>query len=270
MKLTIAGQGEELPLFKLEKELEVLARLGLTNNQARIYFALVNSMDLTASQLSEVSGVGREEIYKIMPKLQNLGLIQTSVTKPAKFSAVPPQKGVEILLEIRQKEAEALQDKAKDFCSFTTTAEKGNVPDEPKLTLISGKERLVQLSTELLEAVQRTLGIVATSVKLRGWLTTHGNSIKRLLERGISTRFIVEITEEEQRRDFAELFLEYSNFRLKVTETKIPSCIGLYDDREITIIAMPRTMAYGSMVYWSNNPAIIGLGRAYFEALWIA
>jgi HTH-type transcriptional regulator, sugar sensing transcriptional regulator len=256
-------------LLFLEKGIEVLSRLGLTKNQARVYLSLVNSYDLTASQIAQQSGIGREEIYRITPKLQKIGLIQASISVPTRFSAVPFENAIEILMEIRENETKEIQDKTRVFCKFVTKLNHPSLPLLPQFNVISGRERLIRLSTELLGSVQNTLCITSTRVKLVAWLNTHEKLLKNLLAKGISINFIVEVVKDDNGNNFGEeQLLSYPNFTLKITNTESPVCLGLFDNRAITIVVLPKTAAYGSPVYWSNNPAIIEMGQAYFENLW--
>jgi sugar-specific transcriptional regulator TrmB len=59
-----------------DEEVQTLTCLGLTLCQARVYLALARSGMSTAKTISKVSKVTREDIYRIMPTLQKLGLVE--------------------------------------------------------------------------------------------------------------------------------------------------------------------------------------------------
>jgi sugar-specific transcriptional regulator TrmB len=58
--------------------LESLKILGLTNDQAKIYQALISVPLLPARMVAQKSGVGRELTYVVLGQLENLGLVERS------------------------------------------------------------------------------------------------------------------------------------------------------------------------------------------------
>ena len=100
-------------------------------------------------------------------------------------------------------------------------------------------------------------------------MQTHEKTLKQILDKKIPVRFIIEPQPEEKHlltQIFSDL-AEKNNFQYKTTK-QIPTCLGLYDDKEVTIIAATKTSTYEGPVYWSNNLSLITVGRAYFETLW--
>lgn len=256
--------------LELEDQVKILTQLGLTPNQAKMYLTLAKTEKSTASQIAQNSQIGREEIYRIMPKLQQLGLIESSMEKPAHFTAVTEKTAIKILLERREKENCEIQNKTNDFLA-TLMQRKQPRPTETenKLTLVSGKEHLKQLSTDILNRVNNSLDVVCTYPKLCGWMQTHEKALKKILENKIPARFIIEEPIEGENcvaKTLAD-FAENGNFQFKTTK-QIPTCLGIYDDKEVTIIAATKTPTYEGPVYWSNNLSLITIGKAYFETLW--
>jgi len=68
---------------------------------------------MTASQVATKSGIGREETYRAMSKLQELGLIDKTLATPTKFSATPTKLAIEILLERKEKSTRELKAKTE-------------------------------------------------------------------------------------------------------------------------------------------------------------
>jgi len=72
-------------LFSLEEAAKELASFGLTGNQARAYVALVKLRVASVSKIAQLSRIRREEIYRMMPKLERLGLVEKILGKPVKI-----------------------------------------------------------------------------------------------------------------------------------------------------------------------------------------
>jgi len=71
------------------EDVRILTDLGLTGRQARVYLALLKTGGGKAKAVADVSLVNRQEIYRIIDDLQQLGLVQRKVTTPTTFTATP-------------------------------------------------------------------------------------------------------------------------------------------------------------------------------------
>jgi len=68
--------------------IDTLIELGLTLNQARIYVALLHSeKPVTAKEISKITDITRQDVYRILPNLQKTGLLEKTITAPAMFKA---------------------------------------------------------------------------------------------------------------------------------------------------------------------------------------
>ena len=60
-----------------EDDLEVFLNLGLTQNQAKVYLALLKlGMESNASSLFQISGVSRQDVYRVLLELEKLGIVE--------------------------------------------------------------------------------------------------------------------------------------------------------------------------------------------------
>lgn len=79
-----------------EDRIEFLEKLGLTVVQAKIYIANIDTGPATAKQISKVAKVAREDVYRVMPSLQTLGLTKNeSLNQP--YLKQYPQKMPQII-----------------------------------------------------------------------------------------------------------------------------------------------------------------------------
>jgi sugar-specific transcriptional regulator TrmB len=54
----------------ISRIIEMLTQLGLTLNEAKVFFAILRNGTATAKAASKSSGVAREVVYRIIPQLQ--------------------------------------------------------------------------------------------------------------------------------------------------------------------------------------------------------
>lgn len=86
------------------KYIESLTKLGLTQDQAKIYEVLVSATVLPARLISRNSGVSRELCYVVLGQLEELGLVEkSSQGKVSLFKALHPRNIKRILEEKKEK-----------------------------------------------------------------------------------------------------------------------------------------------------------------------
>lgn len=82
-------------LLSYYERLKVLNEFGLTDNQAKVYLALLSFDTALANQIPSVSQVPRTKIYEIMRQLHEKGLVQIIPETPLRYKAVPFEKYLE-------------------------------------------------------------------------------------------------------------------------------------------------------------------------------
>ena len=70
-----------------DENTELLLGLGLTLNQAKVYLAILKLEKTTVGQVANFSKVRREDVYRILPSLEKMGLIERLLGKPTEIRA---------------------------------------------------------------------------------------------------------------------------------------------------------------------------------------
>ena len=92
-----------------DENTDLLLGLGLTLNQAKVYLAILKLEKGTVNQITKYSKVRREDVYRILPYLEQMGLIEKLMGKPAVIKATPISDALSFLL------AEEKSNFGKDF-----------------------------------------------------------------------------------------------------------------------------------------------------------
>ena len=78
-----------------DKTRKALEKIGLTSYEIRTFSALLKSGELTASDLSQKSGVPYSKIYEVLGTLEEKGWIGSDDSRPTKYFAKSPSTGLE-------------------------------------------------------------------------------------------------------------------------------------------------------------------------------
>ena len=92
---------------------ETLKELGLTYTQAKVYIAAAKREQANAKDLCKDTGVPKQELYRILSELANIGLVEKQIGSPTQFNSIPFLNGVSTLIANKRNEIDELATKAK-------------------------------------------------------------------------------------------------------------------------------------------------------------
>ncbi len=99
---------------------QALMHLGLTNSQAKVYLALLRlGADNKGTTIAKFADVPRQDVYRLLDELQQIGIVQKTFARPATFRNVPPEETASILLERRMSDFSLLKKEADMFVRNT-------------------------------------------------------------------------------------------------------------------------------------------------------
>ena len=78
-----------------DKTRKALEKIGLTSYEIRTFSSLLKAEGLTASDLSQKSGVPYSKIYEVLGTLEDKGWIGSDDSRPTKYFAKSPATGLE-------------------------------------------------------------------------------------------------------------------------------------------------------------------------------
>lgn len=107
---------------------KTLVSLGFNEKDAQVYVFLAEEGPHKVRELTEVLGLGSQQLYNILRKLQKKGIVNASSDIPACFSAVLFEKVLDLSIEARIDQQKALQASKEKLISTwrSLTEKKGN------------------------------------------------------------------------------------------------------------------------------------------------
>jgi sugar-specific transcriptional regulator TrmB len=251
---------------------ETLIHLGLNCSQAKIYLALAENGLSTAKEISKISGINRQEIYRIMPKLQNFCLVEKIIGIPTRWRATALQDGLSFLLENRKKETSELQTKATKIIEFIRENKKsaGLQEDEYQFVIMPGKDAHLKWLKNRFKDVQKTNDSIITWSDHKTVSFYCDDEIKERLNRGLKTRLIIYVPEKEKTiyKD-DQTFRNNPNYQRMFIFTPPIVLGGVFDKKQLVLATEQNNPIQKSKnVFLSNSPFLIALFQNYFEQLW--
>ena len=97
------------------EESALLTELGLTENQATVYLTLAKLGKATTTTIASISKVDRANLYRVISRLTELGLVEKIITNPCSYRALPLHEAIAMLIECKDKDCIEIKTKAKQL-----------------------------------------------------------------------------------------------------------------------------------------------------------
>jgi sugar-specific transcriptional regulator TrmB len=254
-----------------EQEIELLAQIGFSRTQAKLYLTLLKMEEADGRALSKNSNIPRPVVYRTLDELQKKGLVEKEISiAPYRFRVTPIDYALEILMMQRFQQYQGVQEKTKEFfLRMQNCREKTQKEQEYKVVMIEGRERIIQKIRSLHDNVQRSVDILSTPQR---WLQISDfcyENHKQALERNVKYRIVIE--EPSVRIEFKEnlkTLLAKPNFKLKFSRSALKTNSAIFDGNEATFNFFPSKSLAESPIMWTNHPSFISMCQDQFDKMW--
>lgn len=247
-------------------DLSIFTQLGMTGRQAEIYIAISKLGQAAVKTIAKTAQTDRAEIYRVMPKLQKLGLIKKIVTTPITLRAIPLSEGLSILLQRNSEKHKEIQTKAEQF--LRSFKEKKTNQKDFQYTLTSGLKGVDREFLRNLGEIQTRLDCIFQWRGILYRVNRQFEDYKEALERGIKIRYITHVPEGEKMPQTIQTLKKTGFFEIRNAATAPKAGIAINDKKSISIVTLSGSNTNELEVLHSNNPAVAGLAQDYFELKW--
>jgi len=260
-------------LLHSEKNVEMLIDFGLTRNQAKVYIAVARLRLASVSQISRASKVRREDVYRILPKLEKMGLVEKLLGTPAKIRATPVEDALSILIKYEEDTAHdrvsTLKAKTKTFLKHFVRAPRLEMEEKTHFVLIPKRESIMGKMLTMIKNAERELGIVLSESQIMQFIHTFSEQLKRITEKGVRIRIISELSEYEASlpRVIEERILSGAPVDLRYMDLPSSHYI-IVDLKEALISTTTEGNMAGNPCLWTNSDSLVGVFQGDFENLW--
>jgi sugar-specific transcriptional regulator TrmB len=253
-----------------------LSDFGLTVNQAKVYLCIVQHGSTSASKISEATHLHRQDIYKMLPKLEKLGLITKTLGKPIMINAIPVETALEHLVEIETRKANNkishLEAEVKNLTKAITQQQGTESEQENERWLIplTTDAELANTAHLKFENTKTEYDLVTTPeliTRMEEHLRVH---IRTMAKRGIKIRIIVESPNAD---DALKSTVEKIKPKRGDFETKLVCKVNsvpyqIFDNQELWVGMKRLTDSGVPCALCTNGRNIVQFFKESFEENW--
>ncbi|MEM3623393.1 MAG: helix-turn-helix domain-containing protein [Candidatus Bathyarchaeia archaeon] len=254
-----------------------LMLFGLSKNEAKIYLALLQLKQASASAIAKLSNVPRQETYRVLPRLEKLGIVEVIVSKPTKFLAINPEEALSELINYQQeilankiselrREKSALENELKKLEGKSA----GLTLFEPvHYILISGQHLVNEKIQEMLQKAKNEVLWMAPKLEIKvAVIYGRDDMLRRCARRNVKVRIITEVDEKN-----VDDLIKLDKFCEIRHASNVTSTITIVDDKELIIgsaVHFSETLNNEELRHklWTNDLSHINIMRDFFEKVW--
>jgi len=264
-----------MAMATLEEDANALSNFGFTHNQAKIYAAIARLHSASVGGISRMAKVRREHVYRTLPKLEKMGLIERILGTPEKIKAIAVEDAFSLLIKKQQEEAErkisVLNAEAEAFLEHLKQKDWKTTPEEneSQFSLISEKNAMMSKTAALIGNAQKEISIAASRKKLAKFMFFFSDLLKKSTKKGVHINLLTEMPQEddtlprlveEQISPGKSLELKYAN--------ELQTHYLIADDKEILIDTSTETDFAESPCLCTNNTSLLALTQKSFADAW--
>ncbi|MBN2052979.1 hypothetical protein JW756_05725 [Candidatus Woesearchaeota archaeon] len=227
---------------------KLLERIGFTQGEIKVYFALLGLGSTTSGPVITKSGVARSKVYDILEKLKQKGLLSEVIKENTKhFQAASPER---ILDYMRNKEKE-IKDEEEEFNKLLPELllQQKFAEEKQEAKVYVGYEGVKTFYGELLEQLNEDDEYLAMTLSEQSWQHESLSLFlqkfhQRRAEKKAKAKIIFNVTEKsiKQKHDFSKTGL----YELRSTDLSLPTGIAIAKDTVATLL-------------WGKNPKVFAI-----------
>jgi sugar-specific transcriptional regulator TrmB len=249
-----------------EEPIQTFVNLGLTYLQAKVYVILLRlgGAGTEVRKIASASAVARQDVYRILPRLQKMGLVEKIVAIPTLYRPISLEDGIAILMKKRTEDYQDVQKKAKLLLENFVVPDIEHKEDSSQFIITSERTLFMKRVREDVAKTESTIDIIYGDEKLRTILFHTFDEFKKASVREIKIRAITYRNDDQPLDKNLQVLSKKTSFELRLISRDIPVGLVIFDDKEVNI----RTMHSIVPSLWTNNRNVVKLAKFYFDCLW--
>ncbi len=258
-----------------DEHIQALMDLGLSLLQAKIYLTLSSFENAPIKTISKASSIAKQDIYRIMPTLQKMGLVEKILAAPIRYQAIPLKSGMAVLFQNKTKEYHELKNKTTS--ALNTLQERDAIEvfqNEPKdeedqLLITSETTLLLKKLEKENRTAQKSIDTSGTWKELKPALYNYLQwEFRKIMKKGVKIRVITEEHEKDKSIQRTIKALEKDPlFKIRYVTAPIMLRTAIYDKKHVNMYLGTSSEDLVPSL-WSNNSRLVKIMSDNFEELW--
>jgi sugar-specific transcriptional regulator TrmB len=270
-KLVKKDQSYDKQLTIIEEE---LTRFGLLKNEIRVYMHLARAGAKKAGEIAESIALHRTETYRILRDLEKKGIVFSIFEKPLKFTAVPLDKAIDLLVDAQKIKIKLLEQEKSSLVELWQSMPQPKVETVKKelFQMLEGEQQVLMKANELLEKTENKFQIFASKDYLS---ELYYNDFSDKLKSQADKVEVSLVTDDSLKSAYFVGQMRWLSESSKIADEHNLPCFMISDNKEVLIAFHEKDSdneddakkKYRTAAIWTNYSALVNTLQMLFSKL---
>ncbi len=263
-----------------DKALKTLESLGFTQLDARVFVFLAKKGPQKAGDVAKCLKIPKQSIYFIIKNLQRDGIVTSTVERPARFSAVPFERVLDLFVNAKMEEAKQIQRNRDDILSDWQSIALAETDEiTPKFAVLEGRNAIFSKIVEMAQQTNKHLLSMITVPNLvrADQFGFFDAGLAQSKQTGVQFRLLTELSEQNiDTVTSISKSMQKQDLRIEIRTPdlglRISNHLIIRDDEE-AIFFIERGVDFSAtektdVCLWTNCGSLVRSFATVFEDLW--
>ncbi len=253
---------------------DTLARFGLLKNEIRVYMYLARAGEKKAGEIAEKISLHRTETYRILRDLEKKGIVFSIFGKPLKFTAVPLDKAIDLLVDAEKIKIKHLEQEKTSLLELWQSIPQPKVETTKNqlFQMLEGEQQVLMKANEMLEKTEEKFHIFASADYLSElFYNDFSDNIKGQTDKVDVTL----VTDNSLKSAYFIGQMKWLTESRKIADEQNLPCFMISDNKEVLITFHEKDndsedevrKKYRTAAIWTNYKALVNTLQMLFSKL---
>ncbi len=252
---------------------ETLAHFGLLKNEIKVYLHLARSGEKKAGEIAEAIQLHRTETYRILRDLEKKGIVFSIFEKPLKFTAVPLDKAIDLLVDAQKIKIKLLEQEKPSLVELWRSMPQPKMEPSKKelFQMLEGEQQVLMKANELLESATDSFQIYASADYFSDLYYNDFSDKLKIQSNKINVSMI---TDNSLKSSYFMAQMKWLSDQHRITSDSNLPCFMIADNREVLIVFHEKSVdgdegknKFRTAAIWTNYAALVGTLQVLFGKL---
>ena len=253
---------------------ETLARFGLLKNEIRVYMFLARAGEKKAGEIAEAISLHRTETYRILRDQEKKGIVFSIFEKPLKFTAVPLDKAIDLLVDAQKIKIKLLEQEKTSLVELWQSMPQPKVETAKKelFQMLEGEQQILMKANELLEKTEEKFHIFASADYLSELFY---NDFSDNLKSQADKVEVTLVTDDSSKSAYFIGQMKWLSESHKIADEQNLPCFMISDNKEVLIAFHEKDndskdevkKKYRTAAIWTNYSALVNTLQMLFSKI---
>jgi sugar-specific transcriptional regulator TrmB len=253
---------------------ETLTRFGLLKNEIRVYMYLARAGEKKAGEIAESISLHRTETYRILRDLEKKGIVFSIFEKPLKFTAVPMDKAIDLLVDAEKIKIKLLEQEKISLVNLWLSMPQPKVETAKKelFQMLEGDQQVLMKANELLEKTEKKFQVFASGDYLS---ELYYNDFSDKLKSQADKVEVTMVTDNSEKSAYFMGQMQWLSETRKIADNENLPCFMISDNKEVMIAFHEKDCddkddskkKYRTAAIWTNYAALVNTLQVLFSKL---